>query len=129
MSGRPAGERKLACIIGWPVNRSLSPAIHNAAFAELGLDWTYVPLAVRPGAVEEGMRLFRLLGVEGANVTMPHKQAIIPFLDALEGDAVPTGAVNTVVRDGERRVMDRRQGGDSSRPGGHPWQQPVTMPI
>lgn len=93
-----SSERKLACIIGWPVNRSLSPAIHNAAFAALGLDWTYVPLAVRPGAMEEGMRLFRLLGVEGANVTMPHKQSIIPFLDALEDDAAATGAVNTVVR-------------------------------
>jgi len=96
--------RKLACIIGWPVARSLSPAIHNAAFAALGLDWTYVPLAVRPGAIEEGMGLVHELGVEGANVTMPHKQTVIPFLERLEGDAQTLGAVNTIVREGSALV-------------------------
>jgi len=90
-------QRKLACIIGWPVSHSVSPAIHNAAFAALGLDWTYVPLAVRTGAITEGMSLLRLLGIEGANVTMPHKQAVVPLLDGLEGDAETLGAVNTIV--------------------------------
>jgi shikimate dehydrogenase len=91
--------RKLACIIGWPVAESLSPAIHNAAFDALGLDWTYVPLAVRPGAVDEGIALLRELDVQGANVTMPHKQSIVPYLERLEGDAATLQAVNTIVRD------------------------------
>ena len=92
--------RKLACIIGWPVAESLSPAIHNATFEALGLDWTYVPLAVRPGAIDEGMTLLRELDVQGANVTMPHKQSIVPYLERLVGDAETLQAVNTVVRDG-----------------------------
>jgi len=97
-------ERKLACIIGWPVAQSLSPAIHNAAFGALGLDWTYVPLAVRPGAIEEGMNLIGLLEIEGANVTIPHKRAVVPFMDRLEGDAIALDAVNTIARDGDRYV-------------------------
>lgn len=91
--------RKLACIIGWPVAESLSPAIHNAAFDALGLEWTYVPLAVRPGAIDEGMTLLRELDVQGANVTMPHKQSVVPYLERLEGDAHTLHAVNTIVRD------------------------------
>jgi shikimate dehydrogenase len=91
--------RKLACIIGWPVADSLSPAIHNAAFDALGLEWTYVPLAVRPGAIDEGMTLLRELDVQGANVTMPHKQSVVPYLERLEGYADTLHAVNTIVRD------------------------------
>src|SRR5437667_11073134 len=102
--------RKLACIIGWPVAESLSPVIHNAAFAAVGLDWTYVPLAVRPGAIEEGMNLLRQLGVEGANVTMPHKRVVVPLLDRLEGDAAALGAVNTIVRDGATFVGHNTDG-------------------
>jgi shikimate dehydrogenase len=102
--------RKLACIIGWPVAESLSPAIHNAAFAALGLDWTYVPLAVRPGAIEEGMKLLRQLGVEGANVTMPHKRAVVPLLDRLEEDAAALDAVNTIVREGSALVGHNTDG-------------------
>ena len=103
-------ERKLACIIGWPVAESLSPAIHNAAFAALGLDWTYVPLAVRPGAISEGMNLLRQLGIEGANVTMPHKRAVVPMLDRLEADAAALDAVNTIVREGDAFVGHNTDG-------------------
>jgi shikimate dehydrogenase len=102
--------RKLACIIGWPVAESLSPAIHNAAFAALGLDWTYVPLAVRPGAIDEGMNLVRQLGVEGANVTMPHKRAVIPLLDRLDDEAAALDAVNTIVRNGTALVGHNTDG-------------------
>ena len=102
--------RKLACIIGWPVAESLSPAIHNAAFASLGLDWTYVPLAVRPGAIDEGMKLVRQLGIEGANVTMPHKRAVVPLLDRLEGDAAILDAVNTIVREGNAFIGHNTDG-------------------
>ena len=102
--------RKLACIIGWPVAESLSPAIHNAAFDALGLDWTYVPLAVRPGAIDEGMTLVRELNVQGANVTMPHKRSVVPYLERLEGDAETLQAVNTIVRDGEALIGHNTDG-------------------
>ncbi|MGZ4210534.1 MAG: shikimate dehydrogenase [Actinomycetota bacterium] len=103
-------SRKLACIIGWPVAHSLSPAIHNAAFSALGLDWTYVPLAVRPGGIAEGINVLRLLEVEGANVTMPHKRDVVPLLDRLEGDAIQLDAVNTIVRDGPALVGHNTDG-------------------
>lgn len=88
----------LACIIGYPVARSLSPVMHNAAFAASGLDWTYVSLAVQAGALDDGMRLLDDLGARGVNVTVPHKQAVIPYCGRLEGDALVMGAVNTLVR-------------------------------
>ncbi len=88
----------LACVIGWPIADSLSPAIHNAAFAERGLDWTYVALAVRPGAMADGMRLLDALEVAGANVTMPHKRSVLPFLARVGEEAARLDAVNTLVR-------------------------------
>lgn len=100
----------LACIIGWPVAQSLSPVMHNAAFAARNLDWTYVPLAVQPGAAAEGVELLRTLGVDGANVTVPHKVAIVTLLDAVQGDAAVFGAVNTIVRDGERLIGHNTDG-------------------
>ena len=103
--------RHLACIIGYPVSHSLSPAIHNAAFDALGLDWTYVALAVQPGAVEEGVGLLRTLHVDGANVTAPHKQTVVPYLDGIEGDADVLGAVNTIVRR-EDSLVGRNTDGD-----------------
>jgi shikimate dehydrogenase len=88
-------------IIGHPVGHSLSPAIHNAAFAELGLDWVYVALPVDPRDVGAAVQGLRALGLRGANVTVPHKEAVVPHLDRLEGDASVLQAVNTiVVRDG-----------------------------
>jgi shikimate dehydrogenase len=107
---RRVSGRKLACIIGWPVSQSLSPAIQNAAFAELGLDWTYIPLAVRAGAVDEGVNLLRLLDVDGANVTTPHKRTVVPLLDRLDGDAAAIDAVNTIVREGTALVGNNTDG-------------------
>ncbi len=105
-----AGASHLACIIGYPVAQSLSPAIHTAAFQALGLDWTYIAIAVQPGAAQEGVSLLRELGVEGASVTMPHKQDVIPFLDEVIGDASRTGAVNTIVASGKRLVGHNTDG-------------------
>jgi shikimate dehydrogenase len=79
------------------VEHSLSPAIHNAAFAALALDWVYVPLPVRPGEVGRAVEGLRALGLRGANVTVPHKAAVVPHLDRVEGDAAALAAVNTIV--------------------------------
>ena len=91
-----SGKTSLVGLIGWPVSHSLSPRMHNAAFAELGLDWTYVPLPVRPDDVEQALKGLAALNFVGANVTVPHKQAVIRYLDELSEAARITGAVNTI---------------------------------
>ncbi|GAB4537085.1 MAG: shikimate dehydrogenase [Anaerolineae bacterium] len=99
--GAITGHTTLVGVMGWPVKHSLSPAMHNAAFAELGLDWVYVPLPVYPDHVGEALRGLRALGFAGANVTVPHKQAVLAHLDEVGRAAQVIGAVNTiVVRDG-----------------------------
>jgi shikimate dehydrogenase len=91
------GRTTLVGVMGYPVEHSCSPAMHNAAFAALGLDWAYVPLPVYPDHVGEAVRGLRAMGFAGANVTVPHKQAVLPHLDDLSYTAQVVGAVNTVV--------------------------------
>jgi shikimate dehydrogenase len=94
---RIGGATHVAGIIGWPVDHSLSPAIHNAAFAAAGLDWTYVPLPVSPRALAEALAGLVALGFRGANVTMPHKTETADLLADLSEDARLLRAVNTIV--------------------------------
>jgi shikimate dehydrogenase len=83
-------------VIGNPVEHSLSPAIHNAAFQKLGLNFVY--LAFRVEAIGDAIKGFRVLGnFRGASVTIPHKVAAVPFLDSLEPTARHIGAINTIV--------------------------------
>ena len=96
-----AGSTILTGIIGWPVSHSLSPAMHNAAYAALGLDMAYVPLPVPPGRVEAALEGVRGLGFRGVNVTMPHKAAVLPLLDRVTRDARSVEAVNTIVVEGD----------------------------
>ena len=91
------GRTQLVGLIGWPVEHSLSPAMQNAAFKAVSLNWRYVPLPVPPGQVEVAVRGLAALGFRGANVTVPHKQAVIPVLDSIAPDARKFGAVNTLV--------------------------------
>ena len=92
-----SGHTRLAAVIGSPVRHSLSPAIHNAAFAATGLDWVYLAFEVRPeqlGSAVEGLRALRM---RGANVTVPHKEAVMGLLDMVDPVASRIGAVNTIV--------------------------------
>ncbi len=83
-------------VIGWPVEHSLSPAMHNAAFAALGMaDWYYDRIAIPPDIVRLGLRELRDHGYLGLNVTVPHKQAVMPFVKA-DAIARAVGAVNTI---------------------------------
>lgn len=83
-------------VIGNPVEHSLSPAIHNAAFRKLGLNFVY--LAFRVEAIGDAIKGFRALGnFRGASVTIPHKVAAVPFLDSIEPTARHIGAINTIV--------------------------------
>jgi shikimate dehydrogenase len=84
-------------IIGWPVQESLSPLIHNAAFAALGMDWAYVPLPVAPGNLEAALSGLAAMGFAGANVTMPHKTDAARLVHDLSEDAERLRAVNTLV--------------------------------
>jgi shikimate dehydrogenase len=87
----------LAAVIGSPVRHSLSPAIHNAAFAALGLDWAFVAFDVQPGDVPAVLAAARALGLGGLSVTMPLKEAAAATVDRLTPAAAALGAVNTVV--------------------------------
>ena len=94
-------ETRLVGLIGDPVSHSLSPRMQNAAFAARGLDWAYVPLPVPAERLEEAVQGLVGLGFAGANVTIPHKTAVVGFCDELDDVAERAGSVNTlVVRDG-----------------------------
>lgn len=85
-------------LIGYPVEHSVSPAMHNAAFEALGLtDWHYELLLTPPDAVEARIQSLIPDGYMGANVTVPHKQAVMPYLDSVSLAARGIGAVNTIV--------------------------------
>lgn len=92
------------CVIGDPVEHSLSPAMHNAAFAALGIDATYERQRVTGAELATAIADFRARGVMGINVTVPHKEAVMGLLDHVEPAARAIGAVNTLVRDGDRLI-------------------------
>lgn len=94
---RIGGATRTAGVIGWPISGSLSPVIHNAAFAALGVDWVYVPLPVPPAGLAAAVRGLTLLGFAGVNVTMPHKTEAAELVDELSEDARRLRAVNTIV--------------------------------
>jgi len=91
-------------LLGWPVEHSLSPAMHNAAFEALGLNWRYIPLPSPPGQIEAAVRGLTALGFQGVNVTVPYKQAVMPHVSAIVGAAEAIGAVNTIVVQDERLI-------------------------
>jgi shikimate dehydrogenase len=94
------GHTRVAGIIGWPVEHSLSPAMHNAAFRELGLNWLYAAFPVSPDRVPEAVRGLAAAGCAGLNVTIPHKQAVIACCSAVSDAVEAIGAANTLVPDG-----------------------------
>ena len=91
-------------LIGWPVEHSLSPVMHNAAFEALGLDWQYDLLPVPPGQLGAALAGLQTGDFKGANVTVPHKSAVMAFLDEIDDAARSIGAVNTITVQGERWI-------------------------
>lgn len=88
-------------ILGYPVVHSLSPQIYAAAFKAAGLkNYTYIPIPIQPGKLMLAVEGIKGLNFRGVNVTIPHKTAILKYLDAIDSDALGIGAVNTVVNDG-----------------------------
>ena len=89
--------RRLAAVIGAPVRHSLSPAMHNAVFAETGLDWSFARFEVVPGGAKAAIDAMAVLGIGGYAVTMPHKQQAFECVDEVDPATRALGAVNTVV--------------------------------
>jgi shikimate dehydrogenase len=102
----------LTGVIGYPVSHSRSPAMHNAAFEALGLDWRYVALPVPPGLFEETVRALPASGYAGANVTIPHKLIALTVADEATEAARGSGAANTLTfRDGAIHADNTDVGG------------------
>jgi shikimate dehydrogenase len=108
VSGRPLAG--LAGVIGSPVAHSLSPAIHRAAFAAAGLDWSYVAFDVEPGCADQAVEAMRVLGIRGLSVTMPHKEQVAECVDRLDPAAAALRSVNTVSWDGDELVGSSTDG-------------------
>jgi len=87
---------KTYAVIGDPIDHSLSPAIHNAAFTFLGMDCTYIAYRIPKGELADGIESLRLINIAGFNVTIPHKVEMMKFLDDADNDCKTIGATNTV---------------------------------
>jgi shikimate dehydrogenase len=106
------GATSIAAVIGSPVRHSLSPAIHNAGFASLGVDWAYAAFEVAPGGGRDALQAMRTLGLGGLSVTMPHKETVAENVDLLAPAAAALHSVNTVVRLADGRLEGHSTDGD-----------------
>lgn len=97
-----SGKTQTFGVIGDPIGHSLSPAMHNAAFKTLNIDGVFLAFNVKVGCVEDALRGMRSLGIRGLNVTMPHKNAVIAYLDEIDEAARFLGSVNTILNDNNK---------------------------
>ncbi len=110
MASGISGRTKICGIYGCPVEHTFSPAIHNAAFDAAGLDYAYVPFRVEHRSLAAAIEALRALGMVGVNVTIPHKETVLPLLDELSDEAKLTGAVNTIVNRAGKLYGDNTDG-------------------
>ena len=90
-------KKQITGIIGYPLSHTLSPYMHNAGFKKFGLDWEYRVFETKPDDVKKFIQKIREQGLKGINVTIPHKHAVMPYLDKIDRAAETIGAVNTIV--------------------------------
>jgi shikimate dehydrogenase len=105
-----SARTQVAGVIGDPIGHSLSPLIHNAAYAALGLDWIYLGFQVAAGAAGRAVSGAKALGMRGLSVTMPHKQQVASCVERLSEAAAELGAANTVVINGGEALGDNTDG-------------------
>jgi shikimate dehydrogenase len=105
-----SGNTKICGIIGHPIEHTLSPAMHNAAFRELDLDHIYIAFDVESKNLRESISGIRSLGIHGLNVTIPHKEDVIKYLDEIDPEAEKIGSVNTIVNRDSRLVGHNTDG-------------------
>ncbi len=101
---------KLICVIGHPIKHSKSPLMHNAALKKIEEDAVYLAFDIENEKLEEFVKGFRAMGIIGANVTIPHKENIMKYLDGVTKEAEIIGAVNTIYRDGDKLIGDNSDG-------------------
>jgi len=94
-----SGKTRCCGVIGDPIEHTMSPAMHNAAFTKLDLDYVYLPFRVKREELGKAIEGMRALNIRGLNVTIPHKVAVIQSLDELDSLAEKIGSVNTIVND------------------------------
>ncbi len=104
------GSTKIVGVLGYPVKHTASPCMHNAAFEALNLNWVYLPFEVKPENLELAVKALIPLNIRGVNLTIPHKKAVVPFLDELSPEAEFIGAVNTIVRKGNKLIGHNTDG-------------------
>jgi len=89
------------CVIGHPIEHSMSPIMHNAALKDKSLDYVYVAFNIPPNDLKKAVLGFKMFSIKGINVTIPHKEKIIPYLDEIDPLAEKIGAVNTIKNEGK----------------------------
>lgn len=99
MEKRITGHTELIGLMAYPIRHSSSPAMHNAAFAKLGLDYAYLAFEVDNDSLEGAVQGIRFLKLVGSNVSMPNKTVVHKYLDKLSPAAEMCGAVNTIVNE------------------------------
>lgn len=100
ISKNVSGETRICGIIGDPIEHTMSPSMHNAAFQKKRINYVYVPFRVTKEGLSRAIEGMKALNIRGLNVTIPHKVAVIPLLDKLDPLAERLGAVNTIVNEG-----------------------------
>lgn len=93
---RITSHTKILCVIGHPIEHSMSPTMWNPALQELELDYMYIAFDVHPDSLEKAINGIRSLGITGVNVTIPHKKAVIKYIDEVDPIALKIGAINTI---------------------------------
>jgi shikimate dehydrogenase len=99
-----SGKTTITGIFGYPIEHTLSPAMQNAAFEAAGLDYCYIPFLVHPDELENAVKAIRSMNIRGINITVPHKEKVIPFIDQIHEEALFIGAVNTIVNTDDRLI-------------------------
>ncbi len=89
-------QTKILCVIGYPIEHSMSPIMHNAALQDLELDYAYLAFNVPPNRLKEAVKGIKALNVKGISVTIPHKEIIIKFVGEIDSTAQKIGAINTI---------------------------------
>ena len=103
-------QADLVACLGQPVAENPTGVMQEAAFRALGLNWRYLTIEVAPANLRDAVIGVRALGFRGLNLTIPHKVAVMQYLDAISPDAAMIGAVNTVRRDGDRLIGENTDG-------------------
>ena len=97
-------DTRVLGLLGNPIKHSLSPLMHNAVFAEMGLNYAYLPFQVQEEQLKEAVTSIRGLSLKGVNVTIPFKEKVIPYLDELSEEAIACRAVNVICNQNGRLI-------------------------